>query len=84
MFRASFTVIVVAILIGCTSEPTQTSIPTETASVGGSNELSTPLIEPSLEDWISLGHMLWAWVFAICGGFVTQAIWRRRSTAGER
>src|SRR5262245_43996859 len=37
-----------------------------------------PLIEPSLEDWISLGHMLWAWVFAICGGFVTQALWRRR------
>jgi len=36
------------------------------------------LIEPSLEDWIPLGHMLWAWVFAICGGFVTQAIWWRR------
>ena len=53
MLRASFTFIVMAILIGCTSEPTQTSIPTETASVGGSNELSTPLIEPTLENTIS-------------------------------
>ena len=53
MLRASFTFIVMAILIGCTSEPTQTSIPTETASVGGSNELSTPLIEPTFENTIS-------------------------------
>ena len=53
MLRASFTFIVMAILIGCTSEPTPTSIPTETASVGGSNELSTPLIEPTLENTIS-------------------------------
>lgn len=53
MLRASFTFIVIAILIGCTSEPTQTLIPTEIASVGGSNELSTPLIEPTLENTIS-------------------------------
>src|SRR5687767_7607988 len=52
MLRASFTVIVMAILIGCTSEQTQTLIPTETASVGGSNELSTPMIEPTLENTV--------------------------------
>jgi len=43
-----------------------------------------PHIEPSLDDWIPLGHMLWTWAFAICGGFVTQGIWRRRSTANGR
>jgi hypothetical protein len=37
-----------------------------------------PLIEPSTDDWIPLGHLLWTWLFAICGGFVTTAIWQRK------
>jgi hypothetical protein len=32
---------------------------------------TVPVIEPTLGDWVSLGHMLWAWVFAIRGGLVT-------------
>jgi len=68
-----------------TGAPTPAPAPARTwPMVPPGTPTTMPLIEPSLEDWISLGHMMWAWVFAICGGFVTQAIWRRRSTAGER
>ena len=63
-----------------TGTPTTASAPARAWPAAPPGTPTTmPLIEPSLEDWISLGHLLWTWVFAICGGFVTQAIWRRRN-----
>jgi hypothetical protein len=66
-----------------TGTPTPSGTPPRTwPMVPPGTPTTMPLIEPSLEDWISLGHLLWAWAFAIWGGFVTQAMWRRKSKAG--
>lgn len=48
MLRASSTLIVIAMLVGCTSTPTQTSAPPETVLENATNEPSTasPNIEP--------------------------------------
>ncbi|HLE92059.1 MAG TPA: hypothetical protein VI753_12995, partial [Anaerolineales bacterium] len=55
MLRASSTFIVIAMLMGCTGTPAQTSAPTETVLGDATNESSTesPLIEPNLENTIS-------------------------------
>ena len=54
MLRASSTFIVIAMLMGCTGTPAQTSAPTETVLGDATNESSTepPLIEPNLENTI--------------------------------
>src|SRR3989337_1059602 len=54
MLRASSTFVVIAMLMGFTGTPAQTSAPTETVLGDATNESSTepPLIEPNLENTI--------------------------------